>query len=292
MREASSNGTYVQSINTVIDYIEKNIQKKLSLEQLAGIAGFSKYHFHRIFSAYMGETLNSFVMRLRAEKVAKIICCYPHKSFTEIAYECGFSDSSAFTKAFKRRFNLTPNEWVKQSDVPIFNSSRASDLLDFSVKDIFVSASLEYLPSFTLAYTRYIGRYAGDAKLFTSLFTKLHVWCEKHSIDMSKSKLFCLYHDSIDLTDEDKLRVSAGVEIKDDVATDEHIGKLKIARDKYLVAKFKVDETQYGLAWKYVFAYLLNEFNVKPASSPSFEMYEPCLSKKIEHNVSICVPLQ
>ncbi len=54
---------YIFRINKVIDYIENNLDNSLSLEELARIASFLPYHFHRIFSAFKGETLNGFVKR-------------------------------------------------------------------------------------------------------------------------------------------------------------------------------------------------------------------------------------
>jgi AraC-like DNA-binding protein len=48
---------YTARVNRVIDHIEANIDQELSLKELADIAGFSSFHFHRIFGALVGETL-------------------------------------------------------------------------------------------------------------------------------------------------------------------------------------------------------------------------------------------
>ena len=61
---------YTARINRVLDYIEANIDTALSLETLAGVAHFSPFHFHRIFKAMTGETLNRFIQRIRVEKAA------------------------------------------------------------------------------------------------------------------------------------------------------------------------------------------------------------------------------
>ena len=58
---------YNSRINRVIDYIEANLSKELSLKELADVAHFSPFHFHRIFGAMVGETLNGFI------KVGKVI---------------------------------------------------------------------------------------------------------------------------------------------------------------------------------------------------------------------------
>jgi len=64
---------YIHRINRVIDYIEKNLDQDLGLEKLSEVAHFSPFHFHRIFSAFMGETLNGFIRRIRVEKAASML---------------------------------------------------------------------------------------------------------------------------------------------------------------------------------------------------------------------------
>ncbi len=61
---------YISRINRVMDYIEVNIVQDLSLENLAEVANFSRFHFHRIFRAMVGETLHQFIQRIRLEKAA------------------------------------------------------------------------------------------------------------------------------------------------------------------------------------------------------------------------------
>ena len=65
---------YVSRINKVIDYIDLHLDADLSLEELADVAQFSKYHFHRIFFAFMQETLFQYIQRLRLERAASWLC--------------------------------------------------------------------------------------------------------------------------------------------------------------------------------------------------------------------------
>lgn len=64
---------YLRRINRVIDYIENNLDQPLPLEQLADVALFSKFHFHRVFYAMVRETPGQFVQRLRIEKAARLL---------------------------------------------------------------------------------------------------------------------------------------------------------------------------------------------------------------------------
>ena len=61
------NNEYRMRINRTIDYIRAHYAEDLSLEKLASIACFSKFHFHRLFRAVVGETLNDYVQRIRLE---------------------------------------------------------------------------------------------------------------------------------------------------------------------------------------------------------------------------------
>ena len=102
---------YRSRINRVIDYIEANIDRDLSLSELAEVAHFSPFHFHRIFRAMVGETLNGFIQRIRLEKAAMKLALNPRESITEIATECGFSGPSAFARAFRDTFGMSASQW-------------------------------------------------------------------------------------------------------------------------------------------------------------------------------------
>mgnify|MGYP000849107238 CR=1 FL=1 len=102
---------YKARINAVMDYIQNNLHKPLSLNELARVANFSPYHFHRIFSSIVGETLNSFIQRLRIEKAASMLKANPKKSITEIALDYGFSSSASFARLFKETYRMSASLW-------------------------------------------------------------------------------------------------------------------------------------------------------------------------------------
>lgn len=89
---------YRRRINLALDYISENYHKELSLEEIAGSAHFSKFHFHRIFKAVTGETVSGFLRRIRLEKAANQILTDADKSITSIAIDCGYGRSQNFCK--------------------------------------------------------------------------------------------------------------------------------------------------------------------------------------------------
>ena len=100
---------YRSRLNRTIDYVHNHYDEDLNLTKLAEIACFSKFHFHRIFRAMVGETLNDFVQRIRLEKSIQKLATELNKSITEIALDCGFSCSQNFAKLFKARYGITPS---------------------------------------------------------------------------------------------------------------------------------------------------------------------------------------
>ena len=93
---------YTRRIDRVIDYLRDHLDKPLKLEDLAKVACLSQYHFHRVFGAMTGETLNDFTNRLRLEKAARLLK-RTRQSATEIALECGFSSSATFSRRSEER---------------------------------------------------------------------------------------------------------------------------------------------------------------------------------------------
>src|SRR5580698_10306061 len=95
---------YAARMNRVVDYIQNHLADPLDLERLYSVACFSSFHFHRLFRAWMGETLQSFVHRPRLEKAAHVLVFDQARSISDIASECGFSSSGTFARAFKLAF--------------------------------------------------------------------------------------------------------------------------------------------------------------------------------------------
>src|SRR3954464_4865056 len=107
---------YVIRIDRVINYLRDNLDRSIRLEELARVACFSEFHFHRIFGAVSGETLNSFANRLRLEKAARLLR-YSHRNLTEIALDCGFSSSATFSRAFRTGYGTSPSQFRKSGEI-------------------------------------------------------------------------------------------------------------------------------------------------------------------------------
>lgn len=101
---------YRERIRRVMLFIEDNLSETIRLKDMAKIACFSEFHFHRIFLACMGMTLYEYINYRRLCKAADLILSSPLR-ITDIAMEVGFESSAAFSTAFKKHFNVTPSEF-------------------------------------------------------------------------------------------------------------------------------------------------------------------------------------
>ena len=101
---------YSEPIAEVMQYIRAHICEPLSREVLADVAGFSVPHFHRIFTAQVGESAVSYVRRLRLERAGWKLRMGA-VDITEVALAAGYDSHAAFSKAFKQQYGLSPSEF-------------------------------------------------------------------------------------------------------------------------------------------------------------------------------------
>ncbi len=101
---------YSGRINDVKQYIREHIDEPLNREVLAAVAGFSVSHFHRIFTAYVGENMAGYVRRVRLERAGRKLRMGA-VDITEVALAAGYDTHAAFSKAFKQQFGLSPSEF-------------------------------------------------------------------------------------------------------------------------------------------------------------------------------------
>lgn len=321
--ERSQANEYVTRINKVSNYIDQHLAEPMTLGELSNVAGFSEYHFHRIFAAMTGETLFSYIQRLRVEGAATHICMYSgEKTITQIAQDFGFSSSAVFSRTFKKRFGISPSEFRKSNhgqeesnlgqllrnrgkampghigytETALAGGHTEAQASGHTVNtrqwrfDMKPEVKIEKFETMRVAYIRYVGPYAGDAKLFEGLYGRLAAFATPRGIDMSTS--YIIYHDDPAITDEQKLRVSVCVPIGSDVEVSGEICEMEIAGVDYAVGSFVLGTDEYGQAWQYMFAEWLPTSGYKPAAAPALERYCDECSVNEKMKVDICIPVQ
>lgn len=126
-----ANNHYHDRVNRVLDYIGEHLDGELSLTRLSQVGCFSPFHFHRIFQAVTGETLNSHVRRVRLERAAALMKASPRKRITDVAIEAGFAGTAEFSRAFRNQFNRAPSSWDRRSPLEKSKICKAPEMLSF-----------------------------------------------------------------------------------------------------------------------------------------------------------------
>lgn len=98
------------SLSNVCAYLSEHFTEDISLENVAAYAGFSKYHFERIFSEYTGVTFYQYLQQMRIN-YAQTLLSNPELSITDISYQAGFASCTAFTRAFRKSTGYPPSQF-------------------------------------------------------------------------------------------------------------------------------------------------------------------------------------
>lgn len=101
---------YRERVAKAVEYVNSHLDEPLELADIASVASFSPFHFHRIFKAFRGEPLGSFITRLRVETAAQMLR-HTSDSIETIAYNVGFEAPASLNKAFRALFDTTPSNY-------------------------------------------------------------------------------------------------------------------------------------------------------------------------------------
>jgi len=308
----SCKSEYISRINKVMDYIEQNIEQTISLNSIAKVAHFSPFHFHRIFTLLVGETPADFLQRIRIEKAAQQIKVDNSKTISDIAYDCGFSSVSLFSRIFRKHFGITAKQFRNQEQPVLVNNgiyyskngqikSKKNQLLpdldlqlcSVKFKQLIIMETIikvTEMPIIQVIYCRHTGAFnqIGEA------YGKLMKWAGPRGLlNDPCTKSLTVYHDDPSITEIEKVRQSACLIVKEDVKVEGEIGKMTIPGGTYAVGHFEIAETQFEEAWNTMCLWL-TESGYEPKNGNPYELYHNNHMEHPEHKfiLDICIPVK
>jgi AraC family transcriptional regulator len=104
---------YRERLQDAIDYIEEHLMEDLPLQEVSRRANASLYHFHRLFRAFVGESLMEYIRHRRLTGAARALV-ETRKPIIEVALDLGYSAPESFLRAFKAMFGTTPSAYRKK----------------------------------------------------------------------------------------------------------------------------------------------------------------------------------
>ncbi|WP_440639887.1 AraC family transcriptional regulator [Bradyrhizobium sp. PUT101] len=107
---------YQVRMRRVLDHIDRHLDDDLDLESLSGVAAFSKFHFHRQFTATFGLSVHRYVQLARLKRASHQLAFTDAESVTDIAMDAGYEAPDAFARAFRQRFGQSPSSFRKSPE--------------------------------------------------------------------------------------------------------------------------------------------------------------------------------
>lgn len=294
---------YRKSIQKVQDYMETHMMSQLTIEELAKVAGFSKFHFSRIFQSMLGESLAHYVGRIRMERAVFLLAHRLDKNMTDIAYQLGFTDSAVFSRAFKNYYGLSPKayrqSYLETFKEPIVLSSYQNNKEqknEQSIDRISGKITMCKLDAKKVVYLRHTGNNQSLAKAYPMLIQRLFEAVKKGEGLTDDNWLLAMYHDNPEFTDADQFRTSLGITVPDDFTVDEIgvLGEMTLAPGLYAVGHFITTPEAFPYVWDYMYQRWLTESGYMPSDAPPFEVYlnDPSKDKEGKIEVAIYLPIE
>lgn len=106
----------VELLVKILDYIDANYDKPLTLDSISTTFGYNKYYFSKLFNRYIGENLNNYVNIVRLQQMMKKAKGKENISIIDLAYECGFESLATFYRYFKKIYGKAPKEALGGKD--------------------------------------------------------------------------------------------------------------------------------------------------------------------------------
>ena len=251
---------YAQRMNKVLDHIDAHLDADLGLATLAAVAHFSPFHFHRVFAAWMGETLGDHLRRRRLDAAALQLAGGRAVSVLEVALSVGFGSGEAFARAFKQRFGCTPTAWRddtperwldeletmrrrhadRKTDQAVRNPDQSpdggpADDEAIPTEETSMDVKITTLPAARVAYLRHIGPYGQPVSEFWQRVAM--PWLVAHDLD--KLPRYGIGRDDPCITEPDKCRYDVCVPVPDDFAARSPAGIDTLPGGRYAVARFE-----------------------------------------------------
>src|ERR1700733_10106436 len=292
-----SNTEYTQRINRIIDYLRGNLDRQVKLEELARIACFSEFHFHRIFGAISGETVNNFTNRLRLEKAARLLR-YSDQKLTDIALECGFLSSATFSRAFRSGYDTSPSQFRRSGEIKkskickeLFPEDEYGLPMSAEEKRAAFPVRLIDIPEWQVAYIRVTNAFELDSVL--AALKALIEWAKSQDI-LSQGILFGMTVDDPHVTPKHLYRYEVCLASSSPFECMEGMSKLKMPAMRYAVIKVAGDIHKVATAWDYLYRDWLINSVPEPEHVPALEVFldKESATDWSHFELELCVPVR
>lgn len=283
--------TFMMNINQAINYIYNNLDKNLTVEEIAEHCCFSKYYFNRIFKTIVGESMYSFIKRMRMEKAAFMLKTESKRTITDIAADVGYS-SSNFASAFRQCYGVSASDFKKLKYAP--GKDSFADVVKYiqSIKKdenvyrkIDAKIKIKNMAAMNLMYRRVICNYARDLEEAWGAFCKEIE--SKGQLDPHSRFIGISYDDPL-LAHEDRCVYDMCIETDKCSGVDIH----RLPPGTYACYEFHDRKDKLILAFNELSSLWLPFCKYELADRPVLEIYQSGIDERGNLHAEICLPIK
>lgn len=296
-----------------MDYLSGHLAEPLDIAGAAQAARCSPYHFHRLFTALVGETVGAFVRRLRLERAMGLLVGSPRMSVTDIAFACGFSSSQNFAKAFRAAYGLTPSQARRRKAGNNLRNGQDASALRISYASpgngrngsarapqeepqektdmqppapIVIRSEVQDLPVRHVAYIRKIGPYGTET--VEGALGELCAWATPRGF-VGQGAILCRYWDDPSVTPPERCRADACMEVPAGTQAVPPVTLADIPGGRHWVCRCQVPVEAFASVWSECYRRLADN-GYECADRPGYELYHSDGSDGI-FVIDVCIPL-
>ena len=286
---------YRQKLKAAVDYIEANLDSPLDVKSVSKEVGYSPYHFHRIFSASLGESVAEYVRRRRLAKAFKLLV-ETDTPIYDIALGAMFDSQESFTRAFKKMYGFTPGKMrsEKMTTTIRTDSTFSVDLLEhlnegITMEPIFKNRKHELAIGMG-------GSFGDDA------FTEIaNLWSQfndrveeiENTIDGYSFGVCLDSHPEFKMKETDNFVYLAAMPVSSVENVPQGMHVIEIPESKYAVFTHSGPINKITHTVKYIWGTWVPKNSEILKKGPDFELYDERFDvEKLEGDVDIYLPVQ
>ncbi len=288
---------YLERINRVTEYLNANPAGDAGLKELARIAGFSEFHFHRVFQAMTGESLFQYRNRIRLSHAAHMLLHRPDLLVTDIAFEMGFSNVSDFERSFKKRYATTPSRYrsgAREAGADKLRASRAPGRR--FVNSVEAETRIRKLGALTVAYVACTGLSKSfKNKDVERAYARLYTWSKSKGVADGKMTVLGMYPDNPEITPMAECRYYACITVPKGTGPEGEIGVMDLGSEgRYVTHTFGMRPLFFPRRFFRTMMYLYGDWipghGFYPDDKPFLEIYHGSRGRATA--MEFCIPIR
>jgi AraC family transcriptional regulator len=290
----------------VTDWLVDHLDEPFDLDKLAALTHFSPFHFHRVYTAMMGERVAETVRRMRLQR-AGVLLYSSNLPIMTIARKSGYGSVQAFTRVFSQAYGIGPAQYRKHATQALAMANarnNPANLLEMPMNRAFTDTDLEKAfvhmkaEIVTLAAVPAIAyRHHGSYQTIGNSFQKLTAWAAGRHLLGPTTKMYGIYYDMPDSKPERELLSDACISVPVSFNLEGAPPGLSLTHTPDGLAAQTVFKGPYAdlpMAYAWLFKTWLPDNGYEPGDQPALEEYlnDPRTTAPTELLTAVSIPVK